>query len=189
MVVCCKCNRSSSCKGCACVKAGQKCQNCLPSRLGHCQNNRPVTSTVATVATDISAPSSIQLSNSTSSPPPSQPISAEHPSTCPPITEEQDQPDQSQCPSSASSSELRETTHVLSPNIGLGLPDYRAMSEPVFSWGQQSSESFTHSLHATYSEVVHWRPNILRVTQVHMLVVLLSQNLPGYSMHLLLHQP
>ena len=62
---------------------------------------------------------------------------------------------------------MRETTHVLSPNIGLGLPDYRAMSEPVFSWGQQSSESFTYSLHATYSEVVHWRPNLFRVTQGH----------------------
>ena len=35
---CCKCNRSGSCKGCACVNAGYPCANCLPSKFGHCNN-------------------------------------------------------------------------------------------------------------------------------------------------------
>ena len=36
---CCKCNRTGSCKGCACVKAGKPCANCLPSKLGSCTNS------------------------------------------------------------------------------------------------------------------------------------------------------
>jgi hypothetical protein len=35
---CCRCNRTGSCKGCACVKAGIPCTNCLPSKLGSCVN-------------------------------------------------------------------------------------------------------------------------------------------------------
>ena len=37
-MVCCKCNRFSKCILCACVKAGSKCSNCLPSRVGTCCN-------------------------------------------------------------------------------------------------------------------------------------------------------
>ena len=36
--MCCRCNRTGQCRGCACVKAGQPCSNCLPSRLGSCSN-------------------------------------------------------------------------------------------------------------------------------------------------------
>ena len=36
---CCKCNRTGSCKGCACVKAGKPYANCLPSKLGSCTNS------------------------------------------------------------------------------------------------------------------------------------------------------
>ncbi len=39
MVVCCRCNGKSSCKGCACVKAKKCCTNCLPFRQGHCLNS------------------------------------------------------------------------------------------------------------------------------------------------------
>ena len=38
MVLCCGCNRTGSCRGCACVKAGKQCSNCLPSKLGSCSN-------------------------------------------------------------------------------------------------------------------------------------------------------
>ena len=38
MVLCCRCNRTGSCRGCACVKAGKRCSNCLPSKLGSCLN-------------------------------------------------------------------------------------------------------------------------------------------------------
>ena len=38
-MVCCRCNRSGFCKGCACVKAKRTCDSCLPGKLGHCANN------------------------------------------------------------------------------------------------------------------------------------------------------
>ena len=41
MVLCCRCNRTGQCRGCACVKAGNLCSNCLPSRLGSCSNVSP----------------------------------------------------------------------------------------------------------------------------------------------------
>ena len=37
-MVCCKCNRSSKCRQCACVKAGRKCSDYLPCRVGTCCN-------------------------------------------------------------------------------------------------------------------------------------------------------
>ena len=38
-MACCVCNRNRGlCKGCACVKAGCTCFNCLPGRDGHCFN-------------------------------------------------------------------------------------------------------------------------------------------------------
>ena len=35
---CCRCNASGRCKNCMCVKDGQPCTNCLPSRRGTCSN-------------------------------------------------------------------------------------------------------------------------------------------------------
>ena len=45
MVVCCRCNRSGTCKGCACVKAKKPCENCLPGKLGNCANSSTASST------------------------------------------------------------------------------------------------------------------------------------------------
>ena len=39
-MVCCKCNKHSKCRKCACVRAGNQCSNCLPSRLGYCDNQQ-----------------------------------------------------------------------------------------------------------------------------------------------------
>ena len=44
MVNCCKCNSTGRCRNCACVKANKKCRGCLPSRLGHCLNVAPASS-------------------------------------------------------------------------------------------------------------------------------------------------
>ena len=40
-MLCCRCNRSGSCKKCSCVKEGKTCVSCLPGRLGGCQNSAP----------------------------------------------------------------------------------------------------------------------------------------------------
>ena len=36
--VCCRCNRTGVCRGCACVRANKPCLDCLPRQLGRCQN-------------------------------------------------------------------------------------------------------------------------------------------------------
>ena len=36
--MCCRCNRTGSCKGCACAKANKTCVSCLPFKLGRCAN-------------------------------------------------------------------------------------------------------------------------------------------------------
>ena len=39
---CCRCNRNGTCSGCICRRSGKICDNCLPGRLGRCQNrNQP----------------------------------------------------------------------------------------------------------------------------------------------------
>ena len=48
---CCWCNASGRCKNCRCVKDGQPCTNCLPSRRGTCSNRS--TSTVNQLAEQI----------------------------------------------------------------------------------------------------------------------------------------
>ena len=55
---CCRCNRTGSCKGCACVKAGNPCTSCLPGKLGSCANRPPLSSCVQppTVSTLINDP-------------------------------------------------------------------------------------------------------------------------------------
>ena len=85
-MVCWKCNKSGRCRGCACKKASKPCQNCLPERLGQCENTKPVVETslsqnspdhmpntsamLPTVSSTDSRPSSIM---------PTVPISTDHP--------------------------------------------------------------------------------------------------------------
>ena len=44
------------------------------------------------------------------------------------------------------------------------LPQFTPMANPIFTWGSQS-ESFIHSLNATYTEVVHWKMNSFKIPQ------------------------
>ena len=39
-VVCCRCDRSSICRNCSCVKAGQPCVRCTPGNVGKCLNQQ-----------------------------------------------------------------------------------------------------------------------------------------------------
>ena len=58
---CCKCNRTGTCKGCACVKAGLPCTSCLPSRLGSCMNSQQTQT--QTAQTPVNALPAAQLSD------------------------------------------------------------------------------------------------------------------------------
>ena len=48
-------------------------------------------------------------------------------------------------------------------NDSLALPDYTAMAEPNFIWGDRDSESFCNELQTVYEEVVHWRKNCFKI--------------------------
>ena len=43
------------------------------------------------------------------------------------------------------------------------LPDFEPSSSSVFNWGSVDSDTFSHSLEASYSEVVHWRNNNFKI--------------------------
>ena len=43
------------------------------------------------------------------------------------------------------------------------LPDFSPASDASFTWGSMDSQSFCHTLEATYQEVVHWRSNCFKV--------------------------
>ena len=135
---CCKCNRTGSCKGCVCVKAGNPCTNCLPSKLNSCVNRPPDSScpqppsTVLTPIYQFNAPQTADL------PVDDAPISSAH--TNLPF-HPHDPP----------------TNADYDPNTTLPSPE--PVSMQGFTWGNHSAADFTNILEATYSEVVHWRRN------------------------------
>ena len=148
---CCKCNRTGSCKGCACVKAGKPCANCLPSKLGSCINSSS-TQKPSTASAQINAPPA------TVGPPPttaaaSTTVSA---ATTPDI-------------STFTSNDLFQTLDLDRPtstenDSSTQLPSPVPTSKPIFTWGTHSAADFSNTLEATYSEVVHWRRNCFTVS-------------------------
>lgn len=52
---CCKCNRTGTCRGCACTKAKRSCINCLPCKLGNCVNPDLTAALSSTQPTQISS--------------------------------------------------------------------------------------------------------------------------------------
>ena len=144
---CCRCNRTGSCKGCACVKAGNPCTSCLPGKLGSCANRPPLSSCVQppTVSTLINDPPTSNQpatdASAVSAAATSSEISSFHPN-------HPDYPDQS-------------TNTECEPNIQLPPPE--PVSRPGFTWGNHSAADFVNILEATYAEVVHWRRNIFTV--------------------------
>ena len=151
---CCRCNRTGSCKGCACVKAGNPCTNCLPSKLGSCVNSSPNSSSIqqpSTMSTPINAPlttgqpaTAVTAASAASTPIPVISASefASSRINLPPY------PDQS----------LNAENHS-----DTQLPSPKPVSKPGFTWGNHSAADFTNILDSTYSEIVHWRRNCFTV--------------------------
>jgi len=136
-MVCCRCNRSGYCRGCACVKAKRTCDNCLPGKLGHCANK-----------STINGHSNITVGE----PPPRDPCPAIDPAN-----------GNFTHPKSDSNSEPLSVQQTNSdPSCPL-LPAYLPMSSPTFTWGNYSGPEFTALVDTTYAEVVHWRRNCFSV--------------------------
>ena len=147
MVLCCRCNRTGSCRGCACVKARKQCSNCLPSKLGRCSNisSTPIPS-AATPTTNQSTTNTTLLLTSASN---GSPTSCENGATG---------------ASDTSATLMRQMDSITCPPCPQQLPIFQPMSTPVFSWGIHNAEDFSQALEATYSETVHWRINSFKVS-------------------------
>ena len=147
-MVCCKCNNTGLCRGCACVKAGRKCVNCLPGKLGKCANNlNPKISSASTTFT-----TSNYSDNTNSS------ITANHDSMAP-LTLPQSSPVSLQ-PSKAISTPLQPATehNTISPTApSKSLTDLRPLN---FSWGEHPGKAIYDAINYSYEEVVHWKPKI-----------------------------
>ena len=142
------CNRLSKCRKFACVKAGHKCSNCLPSRLGNCDNQRAclepedLDSQLGPTITTL-PPSHSTLSTTGEAPP----IVNQTPPTFIP-----------DCSQTASDCPLSTST-ISTPT----LPRYPSQNPPTFTRGTLNGPDFTILLDKTYKEVISWRRNCFSV--------------------------
>ena len=153
-----------SCRGCACVKAKQFCDSCLPGKLGNCSNRPPAASrpptTLPTVDTASAGYSNLLTAIS--------PSSSTLATTATAAVPQRFIPTVSGDPPYQSTSNLASNTLPLdqqsSPTSHLAsLPEHASMGTPTFVWGKLTGSDFANSLNAIYSEVVHWRRNCFSV--------------------------
>ena len=156
MVQCCRCNKRGLCQGCACVKAGRSCSDCLPGKLGNCSNSetKPRPSTQPTTQ------------------PPSPPTRSFSPRATTTMTARQPPTDGvsetsgDSTSSTISGNSSQAVSNSCPPSIvsdTLDLPLFKPMAEPNFTWGERDSMSFCKVLQTTYDEVVHWRKNCFKI--------------------------
>ena len=167
---CCRCNASGRCKNCACVKDGQPCTNCLPSRKGTRSNRSTPTVNQPGTRRDVMTPrpspsngmSDMEFSDTdrrsddqpsadpTASPPPIAKI------LTPPAAENWT-PDERLTPPNDSEDPQIPNSHQTT------LPRFTPVPTPNFQWGDQDGESFTRGVDQCYTEIVHWRRNLFKV--------------------------
>ena len=139
-MVCCKCNRFSKCRLCACVKAGSKCSDCLPSRGGTCCNFQEDHSTVQRGS------QLLQLMPTTTS-----------------LPRGQEQYDLSLESSSLQLLESPQTDNRIQADfIDVGRPPLTP-PEPNFTWGDFEGPVFCSKVKEVYNEVIHWRRNLFQI--------------------------
>ena len=143
MVLCCKCNRSSKCKQCSCVKAGSNCSNCLPSRVGTCCNLPDVSHEAANLSSHLE-PTTTPLSTFDQPTPPEFAHQDHDPSP-----EMEQQSEQQQQPSISTDE----------PE----LPLYPSAQGPTLSWGSVDGMVFSDRIEHCYKECVHWKRNLFKV--------------------------
>ena len=147
-MACCKCNRSGSCRGCACVEAGKCCVNCLPSKLGTCRNPPNANNTRSP---------SLQPPVASPSPPP-LPHDATVGSTrmSPPPTTSSDQED---------SPDLARADQTSLSQVSAPITAHHDTVQQSlnFCWGEQSGQEVYDIISTCYEEVVHWILNLFLV--------------------------
>ena len=156
MVQCCRCNKRGLCQGCACVKAGRSCSDCLPGKLGNCSN---------------SAKSKSRPSTQPTTQPPLPPTRSLSPRATTTMTTRQPPTDgvsgtSGDSTSTISGNSAQAVSNSCLPSIvsdTLDVPSFKPMAEPNFIWGERDSMSFRKVLQTTYDEVVHWRKNCFKI--------------------------
>ena len=143
---CCKCNRTGSCRGCACVKARRPCVNCLPSKLGTCANSKTCTTPQTQPVTDLI---DAHLVNANTSNPPT--------TVSTPVSTPEVDSDVSSNPQPTPQPTNRENEQI--PN----LPSPTPINAHVFTMGHHNATDFSDMLEATYNEVIYWRRNCFTV--------------------------
>ena len=167
--MCCRCNRTGLCKGCACVKADRVCSDCLPKRLGHCEN--PVLDQRSKLSNcpelDVGADHDKSISDS-ECPLQLDPDSASHSHSSSVLFSEQPLPLRSTISLPAvswddlSASEFSDVNQSHSGSFNsaeLLLPSYSTVSPPAFTWGELDACEFSDALNKAYTTTVHWRAN------------------------------
>ena len=150
-MTCYRCNRVGQCKNCVCVKGGRVCDNCLPRKLGKCQNTSNNTH-----APDI-----------TPSPIAPTPIPTTENVASVPVAGSTDHEKNYSLSLTLDSVDDNSPEHILEADPELEptptLPEFTPMAVASFNWGPLNAEAFTGSLNSAYSEIVHWRPNLFTV--------------------------
>ena len=143
MVACCRCNRTGSCRGCACVKAGKSCSNCLPSKLG--------TGTCLSVSTT--------PARTRSTAPPDLPrtlnVTSDNNSrvTGGPATNAQSEIYEPTPLVNSVTSDSPVQQPAYSNQCPPQLPTFQPMNTPVFSWGIYNADNFSHELEGAWKEL------------------------------------
>ena len=174
MVLCCRCNRTGQCRGCACVKAGNLCSNCLPSRLGSCSNvspainanimirHVPVYNETSTTTPTSSRTATTPTSTTSCSHTPAAAAAAaslavsnsEVASTSETLIQQQPNSNSS-TPQCSGSPQRPSVPPPPLPN----LPIFKPMADPNFVWGETDTVTFCKSIREAYNEVINWRKN------------------------------
>ena len=157
---CCRCNGQGRCRSCKCSRSRVSCSNCAPGRNGRCENevaverNLPSSAAQSTSALLHSpSPERTTVSRLSVASPHNQPL-AENLTRTP-------LPDQSDHLITVSIDNFDDSapgSNVPIPTLDepqVVLPSFTSVTEPTFSWGQVDANSFSHSLDASYAEIVH----------------------------------
>lgn len=147
---CCRCNRTGKCKNCHCVKQGTICTNCLPLRLGNCENHHRSHRSHRNHV----CPNNGGQPETVTKQPKTVTNLPESPTT--------DRPKPPPSPPASTDSPEPSTTDSLKPPTTV-LPPHEPMPPPRFSWGEIDSEAFIQQLNNAYTEVTHWRRNIFTI--------------------------
>ena len=181
-MVCCRCNRTGRCRNCACVKAGQFCESCLPMKLSNCHNISHCTNPilVASPPAAPSTPNSPHASRSASQLPPaiysgteqSLPSCGYQPSTPVQLVTA------SSLETTASSSEILSSRTVPS-SMQTIISSSPPAGQVSFIWGEVDGGTFYNQITAALEKVIIGSQTCLFLLTVP-LEICLYMNWPNY---------